>query len=220
MTKPLSSPLLLASTSPRRRELLALLGVPFDVVEPQFEERLVPGLSPAELVKDFAAGKARSCAERHPEAWVLGSDTVIVVDDVVLGKPADGADAERMLRLLRGREHRILTAVALHRRADGRDETGVAAVRVWMKPFTEAELAAYLRTGESLGKAGAYSIQGEGGRLIARIEGDFTAAVGLPLKLTAELLAKVGVSVPVDVETLYREKPYPNWTTFTSAGSG
>lgn len=207
-------PLLLASTSPRRKDLLALLRIPFEVADPSFVERLRRDLTPEEQAKQFAAGKARSCAAQYPTRLVLGSDTLIALDGSVLGKPADLAEARAMLRTLRGREHLIHTAVALCRQDEPGEAIGCETVRVWMKPFSEQELTAYLATGEGLDKAGAYSIQGRGGDLIERILGDYTAAVGLPLRLTAELLRKAGLAIPADVAELYRTKPYPNWGTF------
>lgn len=204
----------LASTSPRRKDLLALLQVPFDVAEPSFVERLRPGALPEAQAKQFADGKAVSVAGQFPRQLTLGSDTLIAVDGDVLGKPADIAEARTMLRRLRGRTHLIYTAVALRRQADAVQVIGCERVRVWMKAFGETELDAYLHTGESLGKAGAYSIQGIGGRFIETIDGDYTAAVGLPLRLTADLLRRQGVAVPVDVDELYRTKPYPNWGQF------
>lgn len=207
-------PLILASTSPRRKDLLALLGLPFEVAEPDFEEDLrAPGL-PEDLAGRFARGKAESCAARRPDALVIGSDTLIACEGAVLGKPRDPEEAGAMLRRLRGRPHAIHTGVALRRLADGVDEAEVETVRVWMRPFTEEELDAYLRTGESLDKAGAYSIQGGGAALIARIEGDYPAAVGLPIRRLAAMLQRCGVVVPVDVEALYAERPYPNWARF------
>ncbi len=206
--------LVLASTSPRRKDLLALLRIPFEIAEPNFIEQLRRDLAPDEQARQFADGKAQACAARFPDQLVLGSDTLISLDDAVMGKPADLADARSMLQKLCGRAHLIHTAVALRRQADGVQEVAVETVRVWMKAFDEAELEAYLYTGESLGKAGAYSIQGIGGRFIERIEGDYTAAVGLPLRLTADLLRGRGLAVPVDVDELYRAKPYPNWGRF------
>jgi septum formation protein len=132
----------------------------------------------------------------------------------VLGKPIDLAGAEAMLRRLAGRKHRIVTAVALAGPDSARCEVRLAEVLVTMKPLNEAALAAYLRTGESLGKAGAYSIQGQGADFIERIEGDFTAAVGLPLRLVAEMLHQRGLSCPVDIDHLYARRPYPNWDRF------
>lgn len=207
-------PLILASTSPRRKELLALLQLPFEVVEPKFDERIHAEVPPEAQAWTFALGKAQSCARQHAGSLVLGSDTLIAVGETILGKPADRAQAQAMLQRLRGREHRIYTAVALYEPVRKTHDVAVDRVQVWMTPFSDADLEAYLETGEWKGKAGAYSIQGRGGSLIERIEGDFTAAVGLPLRLTASLLQKHGLSVPVDVEQLYRTKPYPNWSTF------
>jgi septum formation protein len=208
-------PLILASTSPRRIELLALLDTPFEARSPSFEERLVPGLPAIEQVQDFAQGKARSVARQEPEAIVLGSDTVIVLDHDMLGKPADLAEARSMLRRLAGRDHRVLTAVALVCPARTIDLVSLSTAVVRMKPFDERVHERYLATGESLGKAGAYSIQGEGGELIDYIDGDFPTVVGLPLRLVARLLTQAGVRVPVDVEELYLIKPYPNWVRFS-----
>jgi nucleoside triphosphate pyrophosphatase len=206
--------LVLASTSPRRKELLALLQRPFEVTEPDFRERLHPDMPSDEQARLFALGKAQSCAREHAESLVLGSDTLIAVGKTVLGKPSDRAEAEAMLRRLRGRDHHIYTAVALCCAARKIQEVAVDQVRVWMRPFSETDLETYLAGGEWEDKAGAYSIQDRGGSLIERIEGDFTAAVGLPLRLTASLLQKHGLSVPVDVEQLYRARPYPNWSAF------
>lgn len=208
---------ILASTSPRRKELLALLGVPFDIVEPSFVERVVPNLPAERQAMEFAAGKARSCAAEHPEALIIGSDTLISLGHEVLGKPRDLAEAEAMLAKLAGRTHRIYTAVALVGPVSEPLEVRVATVRVTMKPFEQEALAGYLRTGESLGKAGAYSIQGEARALIERIDGDYTAAVGLPLRLTAEMLVRRGLSCSVDIDRLYARQPYPNWSHFAAS---
>ena len=207
--------LILASTSLRRRELLALLGLPFDVQSPSFEERLKPGRTASEQVQDFAQGKARSVAQQRPEAVVLGSDTVIELDHEVLGKPSDLVEARSMLRRLAGRDHRVLTSVALVCSARAIDQVALSEAVVRMKPYDERVHEGYLATGESLGKAGAYSIQGAGGDLIESIEGDFLTVVGLPLRLVARLLAQAGMSLPVDLESLYAIKPYPNWTRFS-----
>ena len=206
--------LILASTSPRRHELLALLGVPFDVVAPPFIEQVQPQLSAEEQAVEFAAGKARSCQSSCPDALILGSDTLINLGAEVLGKPVDVADAEVMLRRLAGQTHRIVTAVALAGPEPDRCDVRLAEVQVTMKPLNEVSLAAYLQTGDSLGKAGAYSIQGGGAAFIERIEGDYTAAVGLPLRLVAEMLQQRGLSCPVDIGQLYARRPYPNWDRF------
>jgi septum formation protein len=208
-------PIILASTSPRRRELLALLGIPFDVKSPIFEERLVADRLAVEQVQFFAQGKAQSVARQEPEAIVLGSDTVIELDHDVIGKPVDLADARAMLRCLAGRDHHVHTAVAVVCSARVIDTVALSTTVVRMKPFDELAHERYLATGESLGKAGAYSIQGEGGNLIDSIDGDFPNVVGLPLRLVAQLLMQIGVSVPVDLDELYAMKPYANWARFS-----
>ena len=207
-------PLILASTSPRRHELLALLGIPFEARSPSFEEWLVPDRPAIEQVQSFAQGKARSVARQEPEAIVLGSDTVIELDHDVLGKPTDLAEARAMLRRLAGRDHQVRTAIALVCSARAIDVVALSTAVVRMKPFDERVQEHYLTTGESLGKAGAYSIQGEGGDLIDSIDGDFPTVVGLPLRLVARLLTQAGVNVPVDLDELYATKPYANWARF------
>lgn len=205
---------ILASTSPRRRELLALLGIAFEVVPPAAEEVPSPGLSPREQAKQFALDKALSIARRHPDDLVLGSDTVIEIDGTLVGKPRDLHDAETMLRQLRGRSHHVHTAIALIHETAFVTVVRVETALVRMTPFTDHELRRYLETGESLGKAGAYSIQGEAARFIEKIEGDYPTIVGLPLRQTADLLQQQGVKLPTPVEEIYRLKPYANWKAF------
>ena len=206
--------LILASISPRRRELLALLGIPFDVISPSFEERLVADCPAIDQVQSFAQGKAQSVARQVPEAVVLGSDTVIELDHDVFGKPADMLAARAMLRRLAGRGHYVHTAVALVWSAGAIDVVALSTTVVWMKPFDERLYDRYLTTGESLGKAGAYSIQGEGSDLVDSIDGDFTTVVGLPLRLASQLLGEAGLKVPVDLDDLYAAKPFANWVRF------
>jgi nucleoside triphosphate pyrophosphatase len=208
--------LVLASTSPRRHELLALLGLSFDVCSPSFEEQLIAGLSPREQVTRFALEKARSVASERPRDLVLGCDTVIELDGRLLGKPLDLRDARAMLTRLAGRSHHVHTAVALCSRVRGLESVEVATATVYMKPAIDQAIDRYLATHESLGKAGAYSIQGLGGDLIERIDGDFTTVVGLPVKVVARHLLSMDYPVPRDVEELYQRKPYPNWSRFTA----
>lgn len=155
--------LILASTSPRRKELLSLLGLPFDLASPDYVEQVLPGKTAMDQAKEFAAGKARSCTVGSEDALVLGSDTLIGLDSEVLGKPTDLSEAAAMLRRMSGRRHVIYTGVALVGSEGRFCDVAVDTVQVTMKPFGERELAAYIETGESLGKAGAYSIQGAGG---------------------------------------------------------
>src|SRR6185503_12893348 len=185
--------LILASTSPRRHKLLALLGLLFDVKSPSFEERLVADRPAIEQVMSFAQGKAQLIAKQEPEAIVLGSDTVIELDQGVLGKPVDLGEARAMLRRLAGRDHYVHTAVALACLARAVDVVGVSTAVVRMKPFDERAHERYLEMGESLGKAGAYSIQGDGGDLVHSIDGDFLTVVGLPLRLVSHLLGQADV---------------------------
>ncbi len=208
--------LILASTSPRRHELLTLLGLSFEVVSPSFLEQIRPHCPADRQAAEFAEGKARSVLSQDPDALVLGSDTLISLDSEVVGKPMNLTEAGTMLRRMAGRIHTIFTAIALVNQARGWCDVEVAAVRVVMKALDETDVAAYLRTEESLGKAGAYSIQGAGAVLIDRIEGDYTAAVGLPLRLLADLLHRHGMPCPVDVDRLYEVKPYPNWARFAA----
>lgn len=205
---------ILASTSPRRRELLALLGLPFDVQPPAFDEQVTTGLSVADLTLSCARGKARAVARLAPDAVVIGSDTLIEIDQEALGKPETIADARTMLQRLKEREHRIISAVVVCVSDHRFEESAISIVRVWMKRLSDADLETYLASGESIGKAGAYAIQGLGARLMERIEGDYTAAVGLPLSVTAALLEQCGLSIPTDLRQLYRSRPYANWSRF------
>ena len=208
--------LVLASSSPRRRELLALLGLSFEVCPSEFHEHPTVGLSPIEQVKHFALEKARSVARVRPQAFVLGSDTVIDLEGQLLGKPVDLADARAMLARLAGRSHQVHTAVVLCDRARHIESVEVATAEVRMKADIERAYEQYLASEESLGKAGAYAIQGLGGDLVGRLDGDYTTVVGLPLKLVANLLRSAGYPLLVNVEDLYRRKPYANWNRFVA----
>ncbi len=206
--------ILLASTSPRRRELLELLGLQFQIVPPTCEETLSPHLSPSEQTRHLARDKAQSVAAQYPEDLVIGSDTVIEIDGKLLGKPKNMEEANTMLQELRGRVHQVHTGVALIQKGSNISIDLVETAHVWIKPFEEGALNDYLMTEESLGKAGAYSIQGEGAQLIEKIEGDYPTIVGLPLWKTAKAFEQQGVVMPTAVEDIYRLKPYANWKHF------
>lgn len=205
--------LILASTSPRRREILALLGIPFEVVAPPFEEIVSPARPVAEEVLDFAVGKATSVAAQHLDSIVIGSDTMILLDEEKIGKPADASDARRMLRAFARQTHRIYTSVAISD-PGGAGLRCVEEVEVKMRAYSEKEIDQYLALGESLDKAGAYSIQGRGSELIDWIKGDYLAAVGLPLRPIGSYLAGRGVVRSDDVDKIYTGKSYRNWSSF------
>jgi len=204
--------LVLASTSPRRRQILALLGVPFEVIAPEFEERISAQLPADQEVLEFALGKAQSVATKHPGSIVIGSDTMIELSGEKIGKPADREDARRILRALSGKTHRIFTSVALVDSGE-RGIMNVETVSVEMRRYTEEEIENYLRSGESDDKAGAYSIQGQGSDLIKSICGDYLAAVGMPLRRIALYLKSRGLAV-ADIEKIYAEKSFMNWRRF------
>ena len=206
--------LILASTSPRRREILALLGLPFEVIAPDFTETISPQLSIEDEVLAFAVGKAGSVARHHPEALVIGSDTMIFLDGAKIGKPADGSDAKRILRLLSGQTHLIYTSVAILDGGGGDGVQMMAKVSVEMHCYDDNAIDGYLAYNESLDKAGAYSIQGEGSKLIAAIDGNFLAAVGMPLRPIADYLHRRHIELPVDVDALYAAKNFLNWREF------
>jgi len=208
--------LVLASSSPRRQELLALLGLSFEIYSSEFQEYPAAGLSPIEQVRRFALGKARSVALEKPRALVLGSDTVIDLDSQLLGKPVDLADARAILARLAGRSHRVHTAVALCDCERNIESVEIASAEVRMKADDGQIYERYLATEESLGKAGAYAIQGFGGDLVERIDGDYTTVVGFPLKLVAHLLRLAGYPLPMNVDDLYSRKPYANWNRFAA----
>jgi septum formation protein len=186
-------PLLLASTSPSRQRLLAALGLPFQTVPPGVDESFVVGM-PVELaVRTWAERKARAVAALHPEALVLGADQLGELDGLVLGKPATREAARAQLRALSGRRHRLLTAVCLLE--SGREETLVDEARLTLFPLSDAELEAYLDTGEWRGCAGSYRVEGRGQALFERIEGDRTSIEGLPMQVVVRLLRGRGVSL-------------------------
>ncbi len=184
--------LILASQSPRRRELLHQIGIDdFRILPAQGEERKDPALSPSALVMQLSRQKADEVAARcTAEDTILAADTVVVLDGTILGKPQDAADAARMLAALSGREHHVLTGVTLRRGDTVLSEYEETAV--FFRPLTEEDIAWYVASGEPLDKAGAYGIQGLGARFVSRIEGDYSNVVGLPLCHLMQMLARLG----------------------------
>jgi septum formation protein len=179
---PLSVPFVLASASPRRRDLLPLLGHPFEVVPADVDETAPEGIEPSALVRHLAMEKAAAVSRTHPDALVLGADTVVVLDGEVLGKPSGPDEASDMLERLSGRRHTVVSGLALVHAASGRRHEAHEAVDVFFGELTPAQIADYVASGSPLDKAGAYGIQDDRGALfVRRIEGDYYAVVGLPL---------------------------------------
>jgi septum formation protein len=178
--------LVLASSSPRRRQLLEMLGIPIRVVSPNIEEVRRPVETPIDYVERLAREKALSV----PGSLVLGADTTVIVRDQVLEKPADSSDALGMLRKLQGRTHQVVTSVALV--ADGALHQATDITNVTFRRLDDGMLEAYVATGEPMDKAGAYGIQGYGAALVERIDGDFFSVMGLPLRLVLSLLEQAG----------------------------
>jgi septum formation protein len=186
--------LVLASGSPRRAQLLALLGLACEVVPVDLDETPRPGEAPADYARRMAAEKVAMAATRHaPDCLVLAADTVVALGEEILGKPADAGDAARMLRRLSGRRHDVHTAVAAIR--DGNTAFRTSSSQVTFRNLLGREIEAYVATGEPLDKAGAYGIQGLAAIFVTRLCGSYTGVVGLPLCETADLLACLGVDV-------------------------
>jgi septum formation protein len=185
-----ASRVILASASPRRRELLTLVGIEHEVRPADVDESQLAGETPVAHAERLARAKAHTVAEHEPGAVVIAADTIVVVDGDVLGKPRDGRDAHAMLRRLSGRTHTVLTAIAVAR--ESRTESAVESVDVTFRPLSDEEIDAYIATGEPMDKAGAYGIQGYGATIVERVDGDYFSVMGLGLRRLVELLERVG----------------------------
>ncbi len=188
---------ILASRSPRRRALLAHLGVPFRVVVPKVEENATPASSgkPEELAEALAMAKAEAVARDEGEGIVIAADTIVVDGEAILGKPADGVEAAATLRGLRGRTHRVITGLAVVDAGSGRRAASHVVTAVRMRHYSDAEIAAYVARGEPLDKAGAYAIQDERFQPVASYDGCYCNVVGLPLKALVILLRRAGLDI-------------------------
>jgi len=186
----MTAPIVLASSSPRRRQLLEMLRLPHRIIVPDVDETRTPGEAPERYVIRLAQAKARAVVPQAPGEIVLAADTTVVLDGDVFAKPEDPADAVRMLGRLQGRTHQVMTAVAVAR--DDQLEHALDVSAVTFRPATQETLADYVSTGEPLDKAGSYAIQGLGALLIERVEGDLFGVMGLPLRLAIDLLGRFG----------------------------
>ena len=178
--------LVLASASPRRQELLRSAGISFEVQPADIPENALPGEAAKDCAERLARDKALAVASQRPHDFILGADTVVVVDGQILGKPTDAADAARMLRLLSGREHQVITGVCLV--VSAQPSVASETTLVTVSEITEKDIAGYVASGEPMDKAGAYAIQGLASRWIPRIEGDYSNVVGLPVALVLRML--------------------------------
>jgi len=185
--------IILASNSPRRKELLRQIGVAFTTEVADVDERSRPGETPEAYALRVAVDKARAVKLRTRAGIIIAADTVVVLDDTMLGKPVDDHDAERMLTLLSGRMHRVITGLAVMDVRTGNIQTGQTSTRVWFRTLTRDQILSYVNTKEPLDKAGAYGIQGKGALLVDRIEGCYFNVVGLPLSCLGAMLTNYGI---------------------------
>jgi len=195
--------ILLASQSPRRRELLSCTGLGFDVTSADVDESILPDEKPADYVLRLAESKARASARDAEDAQVvIGSDTAVVDADQILGKPRDAREAKAMLRQLRGRTHQVYTAIAIFRPDDGMLETDLCISDVPMREYNDTEMDTYIQSGDPLDKAGGYAIQHAGFHPVESFSGCFASVMGLPICHTARALEKAGVTVSADMPQL------------------
>lgn len=192
MTPPRHHLLILASSSPRRRSLIACFGLPFLVDMPETEEMALPGEEAHDHVRRLAVEKGADVVSRHDEGLVVSADTVVVLDGEIIGKPRDANDAREMLGRLAGRTHYVLSGVAVTEAETTSVKAAVVSSRVTIAALDESEIDRYVATGEPLDKAGSYAAQGEGKRFITGIDGSWTNVVGLPMEELQRLLASFG----------------------------
>jgi septum formation protein len=187
--------IILASNSPRRKDLLCQIGLDFSIAPADVDERVLPNEAPEGYAVRVALDKARLAASLAGAGIVIAADTIVVVDDEILGKPADASDAERMLKMLSGKVHRVITGLAVMDASTGRTLTQTSITRVWFRRLAKQEIKSYIATGEPLDKAGAYGIQERGALLVDKIDGCYFNVVGLPLSLLGKLLRDFGIDM-------------------------
>lgn len=185
--------IILASTSPRRRELLERTGVSFEVVPSSYEEDMTLPMPPTELAQCLGRGKAIVVARQYPDAVVVGCDTFVVLENQIIGKPKTAEEAENTLRILSGRPHVVMSGLAVIHEARKKESVSCVQTTVWFRSLSEKDIDDYVATGEPLGKAGSYAIQGKGGQLIEKIEGNYDNVMGLPVSTLIPILKDFGV---------------------------
>lgn len=187
--------IILASTSPRRKELMEITGLPFVVVPSPYEEDMSLKMSPKELVKHLAKGKAKAVADNYQQEIIVAADTIVVLGNKVMGKPGTEAKARQMLKQLSGKAHKVITGYCIIDSASGKIVTKAVETKVYFKKLSSSEITNYIRSGEPLDRAGAYAIQGLAALFVKKIEGDFLNVVGLPIQDLAQDLKKFGIVI-------------------------
>ena len=188
--------IVLASASPRRKELLQKIGLKFEVDASNCAEEIDPTLKPDEIVRRISIEKACAVASRHKDAVIIAADTIGVIGKKLLGKPRTAGEARKMLAQISGKSHEVITGFTVLDTATNKVISGTVNTKVYIKKMTQQEIDAYVQTGEPLDKAGAYGIQGLGAVIVEKIEGDYYNVVGLPLSALAEVLKEFGINVP------------------------
>lgn len=183
-----ASSFILASSSPRRKELLGSTGIDFKIAKPDCDESLVPGEAVEKMVSRLSIEKAQNIAERYPASWILAADTTVYIDGEILGKPSDSAEAFSMLKKISGRPHQVWGGITLMHQAKNISITQTHCTEVIMRKLSDNEIEEFIKTGEPMDKAGAYAIQGIGAGLVSKIAGSYTNVVGLNLSAVIELL--------------------------------
>jgi septum formation protein len=195
--------IILASASPRRKEILEKTGLEFEIDESRCEEIPGPGTKPHDTARLLSREKARDVALRHTRSLIIAADTVVVLEGRLFGKPASEEEAKKMLKALSGKAHSVITGFTILDTDTGKEISGSVETKVFFERLGKDEIVAYIRSGEPFGKAGAYGIQGLGAVMIKRIEGDFFNVMGLPLNAVAESLKKFGVKILGSRETAF-----------------
>ena len=185
--------IILASKSPRRKQLLSMMGLEFMVQTADIDETMDLSQTPAHEVAAVSARKAEKIAAQHPQDVIVSADTIVVIDGKILGKPKDEQDAARMLRLLSGRTHTVFTGLTVF--AGGETKTRVVGTEVTFRSLSDTQIAAYIHTGESMDKAGSYGIQGYGSMFVSHLNGDYFCVMGLPVCTLGEMLREAGVEI-------------------------